>query len=522
MAFRELCVVLIMEILRRWQSGDGLRTVAAATGTDRKTVRRYVEAATARGLQRTGGRAVDDALVGEVVAAVLPGAPANVGEARTRCRAEHDRIAAWVKDGCDVPKVARLLRQHGVDVPERTLGRFIAEELPGKRPAGTMRLVDPPAGQMLEIDFMEIGVVQLGGQDVKLFALVCVAAFSRYAFVWPCLGLRLSDVIDGLEAAWAFFGGVFPVVIADNPKPLVIRADPLAPTMNEAFLEYTQVRGFLVDFARVRRPQDKPKVERTVAYVRKDAFAAERFVDLDHARRHAAWWSRDVAGQRIHGTTRRKPIEAFDEERPKLLPVPETPYDPPTWTTVTVGRDHAVAVGGALYSVPHTLRDRALRVRYDSKTVKFYDGGVLVKMHLRADRGGSVIDPADVPEGKGDLAMRSADGLKAKAERCGAHVALYTERILADPLPWTRIRHVHRLLALCRRHGDDAVDHACKQALALDVIDVTRIQRMLERSRPGAEAPTPAPPSPKGPTRFGRDPSEFRLTPNLGASNAAK
>jgi transposase len=513
MAFREVSVIVIREILRRWKAREGLRTVAAATGTDRKTVRRYVDAAVARGLRQEGGRAVDDDLVDEVVADVLPGAPPQVGELRALCREHRDRISTWLDEGCRAPKIARLLQQHvGVLVPLRTLNRFIAEELPQRRPKGTLRLVDPPAGQMLEIDFMEVGMVLIGGEPVKLFVLVCVAAFSRHAFLWPCLGTALEDVIAGLDAAWGFFAGVFPVVIADNPKPIVTQADPLKPVLNEAFAEYAQSRDFLVDLARVRHPQDKPKVERTVAYARSSAFASERFVDLAHAQRHAAAWCRDVAGQRIHGTTRRKPIEAFEEERPKLRPAPSAPYDPPTWVELKVGRDHAVPVGGALYSVPHAFRDCTLRVRFDRSSVKFYDRGAVVKVHPRAAAGTSVIDPADLPEGLGELATRDAEGLQARAAKHGAVVGDYARRVLEGPLPWTRARHVHRLLGLCRTHGDEAVAEACRRALDLDVIDVPRVQRLLARTIPVSPAPSSPPATAPLPTRFGRDPDEFRLT----------
>jgi propanediol dehydratase small subunit len=79
-AFRELTVIEIREILRRWQSGDGYRTVAAEVGADRKTVRRYVEAACRHGLSRDpDSRTLDDALLADVIADVLPGAPRVVG-----------------------------------------------------------------------------------------------------------------------------------------------------------------------------------------------------------------------------------------------------------------------------------------------------------------------------------------------------------------------------------------------------------------------------------------------------------
>jgi hypothetical protein len=52
MVFREVSVIEIREVLRSWLAGAGLRTVAAQAGVDRKTARRYVEAA---GLARDGG-----------------------------------------------------------------------------------------------------------------------------------------------------------------------------------------------------------------------------------------------------------------------------------------------------------------------------------------------------------------------------------------------------------------------------------------------------------------------------------
>ena len=55
MVFREVSVIEIREVLRSWLAGAGVRTVAAHAGVDRKTARRYVEAAVAAGLARDGG-----------------------------------------------------------------------------------------------------------------------------------------------------------------------------------------------------------------------------------------------------------------------------------------------------------------------------------------------------------------------------------------------------------------------------------------------------------------------------------
>jgi hypothetical protein len=55
MAYREVSVIEVVEVLRQWQTGLGYRRIAAGLGLDRKTVRRYVEAAERRGLSRGGG-----------------------------------------------------------------------------------------------------------------------------------------------------------------------------------------------------------------------------------------------------------------------------------------------------------------------------------------------------------------------------------------------------------------------------------------------------------------------------------
>lgn len=189
-------------------------------------------------------------------------------------------------------------------------------------------------------------------------------------------------MISGFEAAWCFFGGVFRTVIPDNLKAVVVEADSTEPRFNQAFVEYAQARGFVIDPARVRRPQDKPRVERTVPFVRNSFFAGESFVDLADAQRRAEEWCRERAGNRIHRTTQCRPAEVFAlEEAPRLLPAPPEPYDLPLYATAKVHRDHHIEVGKALYSVPGDLIGTRVEVRADRRLVKIFSRGQLVKVH---------------------------------------------------------------------------------------------------------------------------------------------
>ena len=161
--------------------------------------------------------------------------------------------------------------------------------------------------EVAELDFGRLGYIcdPDSGRRRTVWALMVVLSYSRHCFVWPTHSQRLEDVIAGLEATWEFFGGVPGYLVVDNFPAAVAGADALHPRLTRGFLEYSQHRGFITDPARVRHPRDKPHVERGIQYVRERFFKGGQFRDLAHLRDAAARWCRDVAGERIHGTTLR-------------------------------------------------------------------------------------------------------------------------------------------------------------------------------------------------------------------------
>jgi len=102
------------------------------------------------------------------------------------------------------------------------------------------------------------------GRRQRFRAWIFTAVLSRYRFVYPVFRETTETAIEACEAAWAFFQGVFRVLIPDNTKAIVQRADPLEPRLTAAFLEYAQARGFVIDPTRVRRARDKARIERAV------------------------------------------------------------------------------------------------------------------------------------------------------------------------------------------------------------------------------------------------------------------
>jgi hypothetical protein len=294
---------------------------------------------------------------------------------------------------------------------------------------------------------------------------------------------------------------------------IVAQCDSVNPRFTVAWLEYAQARGFVTDPARVAHPQDKPRVERMVQYVRNNFFAGEDFADLADAQARAETWCRDKAGQRIHGTTCARPAVVFAEtEAALLLDAPSQRYAVPIYAQVKVHRDFHVQVGKALYSMPEHYRGQMISARADGELVKMYHRGQLIKTHPRQPPGGRSTDPADLPAEKTGYAMRDLTRLTGTAAAHGPNIGIYAERLLDHQLPWTRMRQVYRLLGLVKRYGAAPTDTACGRALDLDVVAVTKIAAMLAKATENTEAPPPRAASGLAPARFARDPGEYRVT----------
>lgn len=483
MAFREVTMLEVKEILRLWLAGVPKKRIAQQLGFDVKTVRRYLAAARARGLDRAqGGAALSDELVAAVVAATQPGTGRPRGDGWAVCDTHREFIAGHLDHGVRLTKVGKLLQRRGVDVGYDTLRRYALEQLGFGRTAPGVPVADCGPGEELQVDtgWMTLLEPDLFGQRRRFRAWIFTAVLSRHRFVYPVFRETTETAIEACEAAWEFFGGIFHAIIVDNTKAIVEKADPLKPKIVQGFLEYAQKRDFAIDTTRVRTPTDKPRVERTVQTVRDDCFAGERLLTIDDARVRARGWCLDEYGMRRHSTTQRLPREQFEsEERAALKLAPTEPYDIPIWAEPKVGLDQFAVVAKALYSLPLAYRRRQLRARADSQTVRFYDRGQLVKTHARMAPGKKAIDPTDFPAESLACAQRDTAYFVRQAREHGEHVGRFAEALVAGPAPWTRMRQLFKLLSLAKKYGGRRLDASCKTALDADMVDVYRLADLV-------------------------------------------
>ena len=121
-----------------------------------------------------------------------------------------------------------------------------------------------------------------------------------------------------------------------------------------------------------------------------------------------------------------------------------------------------------------------MRVRSDTRHVRVYLGNQVVKVHPRRPPGTNCLHRSDFTEFVADLATRDLESLRRRAAGKGEAIGRYAALLLHGVDAWTRARAIHRLFALCEHHTVEAVEAALRQALDLEVVDVVRIQRMLD------------------------------------------
>src|ERR1043165_7704261 len=220
MAYREVRVMDIEQVVRRWTAGEGIRSIARSTGLDRNRVRRLIRLAEGCGI-RIGGAVSEQQLQTIRQQMGRPGAPVQVSDSAQQLEAHQQRIQAWLdEDKLVLTKIHELLSREGVTVSYSALYRF-ARKFCGLRKASvSVRRQESEPGEVAEVDFGRLGLFQeLGSNRPRvLWAFIMTMNHSRFSCVVPTFAQDLPAVIDCFERAFEFFGGCPRRIVIDNFK----------------------------------------------------------------------------------------------------------------------------------------------------------------------------------------------------------------------------------------------------------------------------------------------------------------
>jgi len=364
----------VTAMLRLWALGWGTKRIAAELGCSRNTVKRYIA---------TGGWA---------------------DYRRPRRSRTLDGLEDWLAErfrqhrgNADVVR-QDLAREHGVEVSLRTVERAVAhlrQELQAEARA-CVRFETPP-GRQLQIDFGELRV-PIGDEKLRVYLFVATLGYSRRCYVQAFRHERQSAWFDGIEAAFAHFGGVPRELLFDNARALVEQHDAATREVrfNGRLHAFARYWGFRPRACAPYRARTKGKDERGVGYVKHNAIAGHTFASWAALEAHLAWWMREIADPRIHGTTGEPPIERFQREAAALGPIDgRPPFRQLRDLIRRVQADCCIELDTNAYSVPWRLIGETVRVVVAGGRVSIQHGGQEVAAHPEtAGRRQRLIEPA--------------------------------------------------------------------------------------------------------------------------------
>ena len=490
MSYRELTMIDIQGDLRRWAAGQSARKIARETGADRKTVGRYIAAADrARGSQAAASRRRAGAR-GRAARAGTAAAPMPSRERRVEVLAAHraaDRSVARAEAStsvCEGPHAAHARpRRHGElrHAPSLRHRRArVAQEgadgaprgrRAGRRSAGGLR---PYGDDSRRRDGPRAAA--LGAhRDARGEPLpVRVAAFLQ----------TTEAVCEGLDAAWRFFGAMARVLVPDNMTAIVERrrragaqARRCVPRLHAGARHASSIRRGCAS------PKDKARVENQVA-LRARELVRRRVVHCASRTRVEAPRTGRATSPGRASTARRDKCRAERsrrDEKGAMLPPPSAPFDVPVWTDAKVHPDHHVQVARALYSRPDALHrpDRARTRRPQRPCASTWRRSS--SKCTRVSPRQALYRPPRLPRGQGGVRAPQRRG-SARASQSARHARRHLRREAPGRCPCRGrgCAKAYALVRLCDNYGDGRVEAVCQSALAFDVVDVSRIGRMLK------------------------------------------
>jgi transposase len=449
------------QALVRMRQGDSDREIAAAKVMGRRKAAALRELAQSRGWLQPERALPEDAEIAGAVAA-----PKRAASTVSSLAGHRGVIEGWTEQGVSGVAIhAALVREYGFAGSYSAVRRVLADIQRNTRPSTTVRLhyeaaeaaqVDFGAGPMLSDPD---GVVR------RTWAFVMTLCFSRHQYVEFVWDQSVPTWLGCHRRAFEWFNAVPARLIIDNAKCAVTKACRTDPLVQRAYAECAEGYGFRIDACPPGEPQLKGVVEAGVKYVKTNFVPLRTFRDLTDLNRQACEWVMREAGVRIHGTTRRAPLELFALERPLMRALPAIAPDLGSWHRVALHRDCHVKFDYGLYSAPYPLVGKRLWLRATDGAVALYEDYRHVVTHPRARRRGERVTVRDhLPPNAARFLAHDRDWCLQQASEIGVACATLVAHLLADRI-LERLRAAQGVLRLAQPFGPERLERACARAV---------------------------------------------------------
>lgn len=377
-------------------------------------------------------------------------------------------------------RVFEILREKGFD------GGYAAVKLLVRRlrpkPAPKPSLETPPRepGDMAECDWTSYRVPFTHVPPATLQVFGYTLRYSTRKYFGFYERNDIHALMAGHVAAFSRFDGAAQRCKYDCQKPVVLRWEGQKPILNLRFVDFATYYEFKVVACHPRRPNEKPRVERSFWELFTSFFRGRRIRDPEDLMRQLGHWMDTIADLRpLKRMRRRTRLELFAEEQSLLRPLPRHPYDTARVLYKLCDIEGFIAWDGNWYSLPYDYVTEILPVRITQNELFVYKTDLTcLARHALLPRGAQLRSilaghrPRHAERGP-DL-----DQLRPAFADLGEQAAAFLSA-LEKREPRSAAYHARKILALREAYDTSDLCNALAHALMYGAVEHSAIERIL-------------------------------------------
>ncbi len=493
MANKKKSMLQVRRIIQLLSDGCSIRAIKRLTGIHRSTISHYADRIKESGIDNNILLGFTDAKLFDII---------NIPKAETG----HDSRRSWLEDKLEYylkelqrPYLTRQLLWEEYR-KEQPLGYSYSQfcdilQRYKKRTDTSLHLTHLP-GQRCEFDFAGKSLYYFDAAKniwVECPVLVSTLPCTGLSYVEPLESARLVHLIPGLNRIVQYMGGVPCFMVTDNMTQIVKQSSRYEPTFTELAEQWSVHYYTAMKATRVRRPKDKPSVEKSVHLSYQRIYAQmrnETYYSLKELKQRVFELLEEFNHRPMqeHGISR---WERFlQQEKATLRPLPDTPFRLKNKTRAKVKKNYHVILGEDMhsYSVPHQYVSQETSIVYDEEVVEvFLDNLQRIAIHPRnTQRYGYSTLPEHRPESHQRYLQQRGwcqDDFIEMATSIGENTVksmemLLTSRVFVEQTYDSCIG----MLQLGKKYGNDRLEVACKRANQGSRITYRIIKNILENN----------------------------------------
>jgi len=393
-----------------------------------------------------------------------------------------DEIMEYLRNNLSAVLIHQKLKEkHSLNVSYSSVKRYVRKIKPSEP---FTHLFSSP-GQEAQVDFGYAGYFYNSKErkKVRYWIFSMVLSYSRYRYYELVDNQSIPTFINCHINAFEYFSGSPKIIKIDNLKSGVLHVNFYEPEIQHEYARMLEYYSSSAVACRVRKPQEKGKVESSIKYVKNNFLKSIRSDGVDNistVKEKLLFWQENICNVKLHGTTRKIPKDEFIKiEKDRLNRLPDNRYEIYDIAKRTVNTYSHIYYKYNYYSVPKRYISEKLNIRSNGKIIEIYDSSF------------NLIATHELSQSKGEFITKESHKPKIKSYptdsdytnmtlNIGENAYLFYKRLKKEK-PASYHRVMQGVRSLLKTYPKETMELAFKRAVDFNCVSYLSLKNILKK-----------------------------------------